>query len=203
MCEKWYHVDCTDVVSPNDYINKPYTCKECPEKDRKKTKKPKDSTRGKGKVGRPKRRQRSRPIQSYLTKEDWKAGRDWLAKNIEIKLKNKRNINEVGSPDKTETILEDKKRKKEEGTEKKGDEKKVDEEVTHSSPLKDKLCGIINYVSGEIENGKKQGEKEEEQKEKENGKQAENRVTNDEGVEEKADKKRGKKREKMIRKSEI
>ena len=60
----------------------------------------------------------------------------------------------MGSPDKTETILEDKKRKKEEGTEKKEDEKKVDEEVTHSSPLKDKLCGIINYVSGEIEKGK-------------------------------------------------
>ena len=73
----------------------------------------------------------------------------------------------MGSPDKTETILEDKKRKTEEGTEKKEDEKKVDEEVTHSSPLKDKLCGIINYVSGEIEKGKKQEEKEEEQKEKE------------------------------------
>ena len=44
--------------------------------------------------------------------------------------------------------------------------KKVDEEVTHSSPLRDKLCGIINYVSGEIEKGKKQGEKEEEKKKK-------------------------------------
>ena len=87
--------------------------------------------------------------------------------------------------------MEDKKRKKEVGTEKKEDEKKVDEEVTHSSPLKDKLCGIINYVSGEIQKGKKQGEKEEEQKEKENGKQAENGVTNDEGVEAKADNKKG------------
>ena len=85
-----------------------------------KAKKPK----GKRKVGRPKRRQRSHPIQSYLTKEDWKAGRDWLAKNIEIKLKNKRSIKEVGSLEKTETILEEKKRKKEEGTEKKEDEKR-------------------------------------------------------------------------------
>merc|ERR1712014_184028 len=97
---------------------------------------------------------------------------EWLANNnIEIRIKSKRNINEVGSPDKTETILEDKKRKKEEETEKKEDEKKVDEEGTHSSPLKDKLCGIINYVSGEIQKGKKQGEKE-----KENGQQAENGV---------------------------
>ena len=40
VCEKWYHVDCTDVVSPNDYINKPYTCKECPVKYRKKQKSP-------------------------------------------------------------------------------------------------------------------------------------------------------------------
>ena len=62
--------------------------------------------------------------------------------------------------------MKDKKRKKEEGTEKKEDEKKVDKEVTHSSPLKDKLCGIINYVSGEIEKGKKQGEEEEEKKKK-------------------------------------
>ena len=49
VCEKWYHVDCTDVVSPNDYINKPYTCKECPEKDRKKNKKSQGQYKGKGK----------------------------------------------------------------------------------------------------------------------------------------------------------
>ena len=150
VCEKWYHVDCTDVVSPNDYISKPYTCKECSEKDRKKAKKPKDSTRGKGKVGRPKTRERCHSIPNYLTKEDWIKNKEWIAKNIEIKLKNKRNINKVGSPDKTETILEDKKRKKEEGTEKKEDEKKVDEEVMHSSPLKEKLYGINNYVASFI-----------------------------------------------------
>ena len=87
VCEKWYHVDYTDAVSPNDYISKPYSCKKCSEKGGGKAKKPKDSAKGKRRVGRPKRRQRSHPIPSYLTKEDWISSRDWIAKNIEIKLK--------------------------------------------------------------------------------------------------------------------
>ena len=47
-CEKWCHVEgYTDVVSPNDYISKPYSCKKCSEKSRGKAKKPKDSSKGK------------------------------------------------------------------------------------------------------------------------------------------------------------
>ena len=72
--------------------------------------------------------------------EDWIANRDRIAKNIESKIKNKRNRDEVGSPEKTETKLEEKKRKKEEET-----EKKEDEEVTQSSLLKERISGIINY----------------------------------------------------------
>ena len=70
-CKKWYHVDCTDVVSPNNYTNKLYSCKKCSERGGGKAKKPKDNAKGNGKVGRPKRRKRSNSIPSYLTKEDW------------------------------------------------------------------------------------------------------------------------------------
>ena len=86
-CEKWCHIEgCTDVVSPNDYRSKPYSCQKCSDKSGGKSK-PK-------KRGRPKR-ERSNSLPSSQAK-DWIANKDWIAKNI----KNKRNIDEVGSPEK-------------------------------------------------------------------------------------------------------
>ena len=53
---------------------------------------------------------------SSLTEGDWIANKDWITKIM----KNNRNIDEVGSPEKTNTKLEEKKRRKEgEGIEKK------------------------------------------------------------------------------------
>ena len=92
-CKKWYHVDCTDVISPKNYTNKLYSCIVCSERGggKTKTKKPKDNARGNGKVGRPKGRKRSNSIPTYITKEDYRKNMDRIANNIEIRLKNKRN----------------------------------------------------------------------------------------------------------------
>ena len=61
-----------------------------------KAKKAKDSAKKTRKAGRPRRRERSHSIPSSLTEEDWIANKEWITKNI----KNKRNIDEIGSPEK-------------------------------------------------------------------------------------------------------
>ena len=87
-CEKWCHIEgCTDVVSPNDFLSKPYSCKKCSEKGGGKAKKSKDSAKGNRKAGRPRKRERSHSIPNYLTVEDWIANRDRIAKNIGSKIK--------------------------------------------------------------------------------------------------------------------
>ena len=91
VCNKWYHVDeCTEIISPNEYLSKPYTCPKCIEKSGGKAKKVKDSTNDSSKIKRKAdrpRRARCNSIPSSLTKE-------WVENNIN----NKRNIDEVGSP---------------------------------------------------------------------------------------------------------
>ena len=54
-CEKWCHVDCSDVVKPTEYKHKPFTCPKCPERRVLKINKTKDSTTSRKKMGRPKR----------------------------------------------------------------------------------------------------------------------------------------------------
>ena len=71
-----------------------------------KQKKPKDNTKGRKRAGR----QRRHSVPDYLTGEDWTANKDKIAKSIGTKIKSKRNIEEVGSPEKTETKLEEKKK---------------------------------------------------------------------------------------------
>ena len=173
-CNKWYHFEeCSDDILPHEYENKPYTCSKCLESGGDKAKKPKDNTKGKKKAGRPRRHS----IPSYLTEEDWAANKDRIAKNIESKIKSKRNINEVGSPEKTETKLEGKKRKTEgEGTEKKDDEKKVDEEES------------TRLLLGSVGKGSEHEEKEKDDRQLSDN----NRVTNVEGGETKTDDKKGK-----------
>ena len=168
FCKKWYHVDeCTEseVISPNEYLSKPYTCPKCIEKSEGKAKKVKDSTNDSSKVkrkaGRPPRRVRSNSIPSSLTEE-------WVDNNIN----NKRNIDEVGSPDKTESKAEEKKRKKDRERTEKVDENKEEEEVViHSSPLKSILGETIYNFGASLLGGGGKG-KEQEEKE-ENDKQTE------------------------------
>ena len=160
-CNKWYHVDeCTEIISPKEYLTKLYTCPKCIEKSGGKAKKVKDSkndsSKEKRKAGRPPRRARSNSIPSSLTKE-------WVDNNIN----NKRNIDEVGSPDKTESKAEEKKRKKDgERTEKVDEKEEEKEEATQSSPFKDLGMKMYNYgariFTGSGGKGKKQEEKEEE-----------------------------------------
>merc|ERR1711874_784744 len=160
--------------SPNEYLIKPYTCSKCLEKSVDKAKKKK----------KPGRRRRN-SIPTKLTEEDWTANKDWIEKNIESRIKSKRNINEVGSPEKNETQLEEKKRKTEgEGTEKKDEEKKVDEEESTSL-----LLGSVGKGS------------EHEGKDKDDRQLSDNnRETNDEGGEIKTDNKKGKGEEKNDKK---
>ena len=166
-CNKWCHVDgCTEITSPNEYLIKPYTCSKCLEKGVDKAKKKK----------KPGRRRRN-SIPTKLTEEDWTANKDWIEKNIESRIKSKRNINEVGSPEKNETQLEEKKRKTEgEGTEKKDEEKKVDEEESTS------------LLSGSVGKGSEHEEIDKDDRQLSDN----NRETNDEGGEIKTDNKKGK-----------
>ena len=165
-CNKWYHVDeCTEIISPNEYLTKLYTCPKCIEKSGGKAKKVKDSTNDSSKIkrkaGRPKRA-RCNSIPSSLTKE-------WVENNIN----NKRNIDEVGSPDKTESKAEEKKRKKDGERTEKVDEKKEEEEVViHSSPLKSFLGETIYNLGASLLGGGGKG-KEQEEKEEEKDKQTE------------------------------
>ena len=84
VCNKWCHVDgCTEIMSPNEYLSKPFTCPKCLEKGVDKAKKSKENQKGKKKTGKPRRN--SIPI--YLTDEDWTANKDWIEKNIVSKIK--------------------------------------------------------------------------------------------------------------------
>merc|ERR1711874_739820 len=137
----------------------PYTCPKCIEKSGGKAKKVKDSTndssKEKRKVGRP-RKARCNSIPSSLTKE-------WVENNIN----NKRNIDEVGSAEKTESKAEEKKRKKDgERTEKVDENKEEEEVVIHSSPLKSILGETIYNFGASLLGGGGKGKEQEEKEEK-------------------------------------
>ena len=174
-CKKWYHFDeCSDDIFPYEYRNKPYTCSKCLERSGDKTRKPKDDTKGRKRAGR----QRRHSVPDYLTGEDWTANKDKIAKSMGTKTKSKRNIEEVGSPEKTEKKLEDKKRKKQgEGTKKKDGKKVEKEEATQSSSWK-----WLLYLGTLLGSGGKGSEQEEEKDERQKEK-AKEKEEKKEGVE--------------------
>ena len=96
-CEEWCHTDfCTEVENLDKYIykKKPFTCPVCMEKQGKK---------GKGDTGK----KRGRPP-GKLNKQDLMEKPNKSIERIESPARNKRNIREVGSPDKELTDLENK-----------------------------------------------------------------------------------------------
>ena len=91
-CKKWCHVDCSDVVKPTEYEHKPFTCPKCSERHVPKTNKTKDSTTSRKKRVSLKKSTslpRSLSIQSSQAEDQ-----------ITNKGRNKRNIEDVGSPEK-------------------------------------------------------------------------------------------------------
>ena len=133
-CKMWCHADCSDVLDPRK-MSKPFKCPVCSDKPVSKANKAKDSKIVKKKLGRPpKNRNLSITIKNLSISssqvEDQKAK----------KTNNKRNIDEVGSPEKTEKDL---------GASpiKSPNSKKAREgEVTHISPFKKALNCLGSYL---------------------------------------------------------
>ena len=99
-CNMWCHADCSDVIDPRKCMCKPFKGPKCSEKTVSKANKAKDSKIVKKKLGRPpKNRNLSITIKKLSISSSQAEGQK--AK----KTSSKRNIEEVGSPEKTEKDL--------------------------------------------------------------------------------------------------
>ena len=171
-CEKWCHVDCSDVVIPAEYEHKPFTCPKCSERHVPKTSKAKDGATLIKRTDRPKR-SISLPRSSLR----------------ESSARIKRNIREVESPDKELTDVENK------GITKNNtgspDSKMIRMEEGKIQASDKKGCKKVEKDDkGGIGKTNIEGQK----KERNIGKQSENnRVTNEEGGEKKTNNKKGEK----------
>ena len=206
-CNMWCHADCADVIYPRECNSKPFKCPKCSEKPVSKASKAKDRKIRKGKLGRPpKNKDRNLSITIKNLSISSSQAKDQIVK----KASSKRNIEEVGSPEKTGKNLgaspiksPNSKKPREEieeidKTDKTDGEKKDTEEVTHTSPL---VQRVWNYFTGgkvETQEGKEKEEKENEGIGRENeGKKQELKTT---GGEEKIHE--GKEKEGIGRKNE-
>ena len=134
-CEKWCHNDCSDAVKPTEYKQKPFTCPKCQERHGTKPSKTKDITTARRGKGRPKR-----------------------SNSLPNKVRNKRNIEEVGSPEKTKSDLESspirspnskKAREEEEAETKAGKKKEKNKEKEGELPeTKTNVDGIRETAGG-------------------------------------------------------
>ena len=149
-CKMWCHADCSDVINPRECRSKPFKCPKCSDKPVFKANKVKDSKIGKRKLGRPpKNKERNLSITIKNLSISSSQAKDQIVK----KASSKRNIEEVGSPEKTGNNLgaspiksPNSKKAKEDGEaidkiDMKDGERKDTEEVTKKVLLKE--CGII------------------------------------------------------------